>query len=108
MASFKAKFPVLQELFAKNHRGPFAPPPAGRGLKIGTLPNVDVSVCFRYGPDRRQQLHVGAGQRHPALPPGQDHRRTGGAHAHAGGESSRRDYLPPAAVNLRNVYFFRL
>ena len=27
MASFKAKFPVLQELFAKNHRGPFAPPP---------------------------------------------------------------------------------
>ena len=31
MASFKAKFPVLQELFAKNHRGPFGPP-AGRGL----------------------------------------------------------------------------
>ena len=26
MASFKEKFPVLQELFAKNHRGP----PAGR------------------------------------------------------------------------------
>ena len=34
MASFKAKFPVLQELFAKNHRGGglWAPPPAGRGL----------------------------------------------------------------------------
>ena len=35
MASFKAKFPVLQELFEKNHRGggPFGPPsPAGRGL----------------------------------------------------------------------------
>ena len=34
MESFKAKFPVLQELFAKNHRGgPFGPPPpAGRGL----------------------------------------------------------------------------
>ena len=33
MASFKAKFPVLQELFAKNHRGdPLGPPPAGRGL----------------------------------------------------------------------------
>ena len=36
MASFKAKFPVLQELFAKNHRGgplgPPPPPPAGRGL----------------------------------------------------------------------------
>ena len=32
MASFKAKFPVLQELFAKNHRGALCPPPAGRGL----------------------------------------------------------------------------
>ena len=31
MASFKAKFPVLQELFAKNHRG--GPFPAGRVLK---------------------------------------------------------------------------
>ena len=29
MASFKAIFPVLQELFAKNHRGPFGPPPSG-------------------------------------------------------------------------------
>ena len=27
MASFKAKFPVLQELFAKNHRGLW--PPSG-------------------------------------------------------------------------------
>ena len=34
MASFKAKFPVLQELFAKNHR---PPPPAGRGLKVTEL-----------------------------------------------------------------------
>ena len=34
MASFKAKFPVLQELFAKNHRGGgLWSPPAGRGLK---------------------------------------------------------------------------
>ena len=34
MASFKAKFPELQELFAKNHRGALwpPPPPAGRGL----------------------------------------------------------------------------
>ena len=44
MASFKAKFPVLQELFAKNHRGGalWAPPPAGRGLKnnVPTLQNV--------------------------------------------------------------------
>ena len=32
MASFKVKFPVLQELFAKNHRGGPLGPPAGRGL----------------------------------------------------------------------------
>ena len=32
MASFKAKFPVLQELFAKNHRGgPLPPPQRGEG-----------------------------------------------------------------------------
>ena len=31
MASFKAKFPVLQELFAKNHRGgPLGPPSGAR------------------------------------------------------------------------------
>ena len=35
MASFKAKFPVLQELFAKNHRGgPLAPPPSGARVNI--------------------------------------------------------------------------
>ena len=34
MASFKAKFSVLQELFAKNHRGGPLAPPAGRGLRI--------------------------------------------------------------------------
>ena len=32
MASFKPKFPVLQEPFAKNHRGTFGPTPEGRGL----------------------------------------------------------------------------
>ena len=30
MASFKAKFPVLQELFAKNHGGAFGPPTGAR------------------------------------------------------------------------------
>ena len=30
MASFKAKFPVLKELFAKNHRGPLGPPSGAR------------------------------------------------------------------------------
>ena len=41
MASFKAKFQVLQELFAKNHRGPLAlPPPAGRGLRVFPDENV--------------------------------------------------------------------
>ena len=35
MASFKAKFPVLQELFAKNHRaGPLAPPPSGARVEV--------------------------------------------------------------------------
>ena len=38
MASFKAKFPALQELFEKKHRGrgPLGPP-AGRGLNICIL-----------------------------------------------------------------------
>ena len=49
MASFKAKFPVLQELFAKNHRGgPFAPPPAGRGLnKIPSYLNIFSIYLYR-------------------------------------------------------------
>ena len=34
MASFKAKLTVLQELFAKNHRGPFAPPPPPSGARV--------------------------------------------------------------------------
>ena len=38
MVSFKAKFPVLQELFAKNHRGgALWAPPAGRGLMLSRL-----------------------------------------------------------------------
>ena len=37
MASFKAKFPVLQELFAKNHRGgPFGPPSGARVKTVNT------------------------------------------------------------------------
>ena len=46
MASFKAKFPVLQELFAKNHRGGgalWAAPPAGRGLiriELNNFPGI--------------------------------------------------------------------
>ena len=38
MASFKAKFPVLQELFAKkNHRGLFdPPPPSGARVNVST------------------------------------------------------------------------
>ena len=39
MANFKAKFPVLQELFAKNHRGPFAPPPSGARVKYRSMPD---------------------------------------------------------------------
>ena len=51
MASFKAIFPVLQELFAKNHRGgPFGPPPPSgarvnnRIIKVMLLPCC-YSVC---------------------------------------------------------------
>ena len=44
MASFKAKFPVLQELFAKNHRGGPLGPPAGRGLRGGGV--LDGSPLF--------------------------------------------------------------
>ena len=32
MASFKAKFPVLQEIFAKNHRGAFWAPQRGEKM----------------------------------------------------------------------------
>ena len=34
MASFKAKFPVLKELFAKNHRGGGGGSPSGARVKI--------------------------------------------------------------------------
>ena len=44
MASFKAKFPVLQELFAKNHRGGPLGPPAGRGLIENTI--LTNGVCL--------------------------------------------------------------
>ena len=40
MASFKAKFPVLQELFAKNHRGLFGPPPPSGARVNITLKRV--------------------------------------------------------------------
>ena len=42
MASFKAKFPVLQELFAKNHGGPFAPPPAERRIILLSRRSYDI------------------------------------------------------------------
>ena len=34
MASFKAKFPVLQELFAKTTGGPLPPPPPPSGARV--------------------------------------------------------------------------
>ena len=34
MASFKAKFPVLQELFAKNHKGALWAPPSGARVNL--------------------------------------------------------------------------
>ena len=37
MASFKAKLPVLQELFAKNHRGGGFGPPSGARVNTDRL-----------------------------------------------------------------------
>ena len=39
MASFKAIFPVLQELFAKNHRGGPLGPPSGARVNIYSMSN---------------------------------------------------------------------
>ena len=48
MASFKAKFPVLQELFAKNHRGALCPPPpSGARVKTTQFCWIQVSVHTR-------------------------------------------------------------
>ena len=52
MASFKAIFPVLQELFAKNQRGgPFGPPPPS-GARVNDSNtdrnSIEVSVQVRY------------------------------------------------------------
>ena len=45
MASFKAKFPLLQELFAKNHRvALWAPPPPSGARVKRVLFNYDVDV----------------------------------------------------------------
>ena len=54
MASFKAKFPVLQVLFAKNHRGgPFGPP-AQRGA------GNNLCRLWRYGCKRvKFSYHLG-------------------------------------------------
>ena len=52
MASFKAKFPVLQELFAKNHRGgPFGPPQRGEGYLANTFvaKKLKYKVLMLYG-----------------------------------------------------------
>ena len=45
MASFKAKFPVLQELFAKNHRGALCPPPPSGARVNEVLINSSCNVC---------------------------------------------------------------
>ena len=50
MASFKAKFLVLQELFAKNHRGPFAPPPPSGARVKGFNTAPSKQNCLQSGP----------------------------------------------------------
>ena len=59
MASFKAKFPVLQELFAKNHRGgPFGPPPAGRGINQGVNLYLNANKNYNCNSKMNQCLNV--------------------------------------------------
>ena len=41
MVSFKAKFRVLQELFAKNRRGEAFGPPSGARVNRGEVPIMD-------------------------------------------------------------------
>ena len=46
MASFKAKFPVLQELFAKNHRrAPWPPPPRRARVNQINIPHFALIFC---------------------------------------------------------------
>ena len=52
MASFKAKFPVLQELFAKNHRGAFGPPPSGARVKLAAVRYSDICTLKKRRPLR--------------------------------------------------------
>ena len=57
MASFKEKIPALQELFAKNHRRAFAPPPlpapAGLGLTLARTGGL-VQPSVRFFADREK------------------------------------------------------
>ena len=46
MASFKAKFPVLQELFAKNHRRAlWPPPPPPSGARVMCITYISRDSC---------------------------------------------------------------
>ena len=62
MASFKAKFPVLQELFAKNHRGggPFGPPPSGarvnKGKYFSLQGRISRKIDFARGDGKRRPI----------------------------------------------------
>ena len=46
MVSFKANFPLLHELFAKHHRGPFAPP---SGARVNPRPDRGVQQGGPWG-----------------------------------------------------------
>ena len=48
MASFKAKFPVLQELFAKNHRAP----PSGARVKGPKTTYTTIAVAEKQSQEK--------------------------------------------------------
>ena len=63
MASFKAKFPVLQELFAKNHRGGQRAPPVvfptgggGRGLSASFSRNIYLQYVYEKLHEQKKQI----------------------------------------------------
>ena len=76
MASFKAKFPVLQELFAKNHRGALWAPPSGARVNIfhesGTVPVRKLELTMRKRLDPMVVKHILTNLMHRPSTPADD------------------------------------
>ena len=72
-ASFKAKYPVVQELFAKSHKGLLPPPPAGRGLRWDSFVYIilknSTSTFTSLKRNNCMLTHARSERRFHALPP---------------------------------------